>query len=1060
MQSGEAEQQETSKSFVKKEKNENEAKPVNDHVIKCYNVPGNVNEHMFLFLLQLLKDETFIIKQIVKPINEETSLYPWKIICNDKLAYFLLEKKKILIYVDYKNSNKVLIKIEKENNSNGNVWHGNDIPSKILDKNENNQDCEKGECVNNYLGVKDDKVATCFEEENFFLKSFDGCNKSWEQLRKGFPQLGEYTGLVYGIKNKNETVNERITIQGKEDNIINHYNEKKEREKYLVSKTEDVYFRPNEEKHSKMIHIGYNNDIEYCEYPVGEDIDEEWDSYTYSDGDSYTYSDGDSNSYSDGDSNSHGNEHSNNNSNGHSNNNSNGHSNSHSDVISDGGSSDNPQGEEVKGAKRMKTNSSCQECSSERRRGKKTGGKSQERSEEHNGGGGARDGKVTKDSEVAQWKNNLHENSKHKEREDYNEKVNYMSKKCERGNCSDSYLRNMEHTSKEENEVCHKKCETHGKKYNIKKDLSEKGGKNNSNVSDLKSSIELKSGDPFLQSNDVCIDKGKNEMANETNEIIENWCNDLSEEEKGMGKKGEKKRKRKDDYEKTFYAERKEDILCDILTREEYAFLQTLKRKKKHLKKQKNSRKKFPIYFIEGTLDEVIEDIREEDRKKILPSVEATIQDCEVSLHCGRSEDGTIEQKVKTERDSESAHCEGEEMDVAKKGKIEEEEKQAGKQGDKICATKGKEYDEKKEILENSGVEGKLSKYQPNIYSEKSRNETKKRDDKNGSEIVGGCKTDDTLKRWPKHLRWKEIPEDIKEKFCVVVKNKPPEWNEYDLRKFIESQYVNKKYAPIFEDIFITKNCPTIATVALKDELAKKKFLSNEKFKLPYSLRRFNYDNNSNSSNTNYYYSNRHSNFLLLQEYMVSHNLNQANCYKKQFHDRNESFMDFPGKMKNMQYEYASAASGEFSKREGIPTHEGRRDGSERRRGGDEHRRDGDERRRGGDEHRRDGDEQRRGGDEHRRDGDERRRDDGDRRRGNIERRRDDGDCRRDDIERRRDDDDRKRDDIERRRDDGDRRRDGDERRRNDSKRRTNGIERRRDGSERRDDMKRRRDGS
>ncbi|SBS92474.1 conserved Plasmodium protein, unknown function [Plasmodium ovale] len=1005
----------------KKEKNENEAKRVNDHVIKCYNVPGNVNEHMFLFLLQLLNNESFVIKQIVKPINEETSLYPWKIICNDKLAFFLLKKKKILIYVDCENSNKILIKIEKENNSNGKVWDGNDIPSKVLDKNENDRDSEKGECINNYLGVKDEKVDTCFQEETKLLKSFDGCNKSWEQFSKGYEQLGEYTGMVYGINKKNETVNERITIQGKEDKINNHYSGKEEREKYLATKTEGVYFRPNEEKHSKMIRIGNNNDIEYCEYPVGEDIDEEWDSYTYSDGDSNSYSDGDSDSYS--------------------------------DVISDGGSSDKPQGEEVKGVKRMKTNSTCQECSSEGIKGGKTGGKSQERSEEHNGGSGARNGKVTKDSEVPQWKNNLHENSKHKEMEDYNEKVNYISKKCERENCSDCYLRNMEHSSKEENEVCHKKSETHGKKYNIKKDLSEGGGKNNSNVSDLKRSIELKSGDPFFRIGDICIDKCKDEMASETNEIIENWCNDLSEEEKGMVKKGEKKRKRKDYYEKTFYAERKEDILCDILTREEYDLLETLKRKKKHLKKKKNSRKKFPIYFIEGALDEVIEDIREEDRKKILPSVEETIHDCEMSLHFGRSEDGTIDQKVKTERDSESAHCKGEEMGVTKKGKVEEEEKQAGKQGDKLRATTGKKYDEKKEILENYGVEGNLSKYQPNTSSEKSRNKTNKRDDQNGSEIVGGCKTDDTLKRWPKHLRWKEIPEDIKEKFCVVVKNKPPEWNEYDLRKFIESQYVNKKYAPIFEDIFITKNCPTIATVALKDELAKKKFLSNEKFKLPYSLRKFNYDNNSNSSKTNYYYSNRYSSFLLLQEYMISHNLNQTNYYKKQFHDKNESFMDFPGKMKNMQYEYTSGASGEFSKREGMPTHEGRRDGSERRRGGDEHRRGGDERRRNDDDRRRDDIERRR-------DANERRRNDSKRRTNGIERRRDGSERRTNDIERRRDGSERRTNGIERRRDGSERRTNGIEHRRDGSERRTNGIEHRRDGSDRRDDMKRRRDGS
>ncbi|EAA18359.1 hypothetical protein [Plasmodium yoelii yoelii] len=81
-------------------------------VIKCYNIPSNINETIFEYLCELLNDKSYKINKIIKPTNQETcSSYPWKIICNDKLASFLLKKKKIFIYDDSEKNNKIYVKI-------------------------------------------------------------------------------------------------------------------------------------------------------------------------------------------------------------------------------------------------------------------------------------------------------------------------------------------------------------------------------------------------------------------------------------------------------------------------------------------------------------------------------------------------------------------------------------------------------------------------------------------------------------------------------------------------------------------------------------------------------------------------------------------------------------------------------------------------------------------------------------------------------------------------------------------------------------------------------------
>ncbi|ETW52384.1 hypothetical protein PFUGPA_05392 [Plasmodium falciparum Palo Alto/Uganda] len=147
---------------------------------------------------------------------------------------------------------------------------------------------------------------------------------------------------------------------------------------------------------------------------------------------------------------------------------------------------------------------------------------------------------------------------------------------------------------------------------------------------------------------------------------------------------------------------------------------------------------------------------------------------------------------------------------------------------------------------------------------------------------------------WPNKLSWKEISNEIKKKLCVVIKNKPAEWNHYDLQNFLVSQFHNKNYIPTFQDIFITKSCPTIATVAFKNEEERNYFLDHQKFKLP-NLKHHHKDLNKN----NIYY-NKYSNFLVLQEYVISYNTQSNNNPKKYYQDKYEQniYKDYESRQK------------------------------------------------------------------------------------------------------------------------------------------------------------------
>ncbi|CAD2101103.1 conserved Plasmodium protein, unknown function [Plasmodium vinckei] len=149
-----------------------------DYVIKCYNIPANINETIFEYLCELLDDKSYEIKKIIKPINQETCSYPWKIICNDKLASFLLKKKKIFIYDDSEKNNKIYVKVSSnEEDKETNNVSDNDLNNSCSEK-EENENAEKNENIkedithseqNDNVEIKRNKKVILFDggdEEN------------------------------------------------------------------------------------------------------------------------------------------------------------------------------------------------------------------------------------------------------------------------------------------------------------------------------------------------------------------------------------------------------------------------------------------------------------------------------------------------------------------------------------------------------------------------------------------------------------------------------------------------------------------------------------------------------------------------------------------------------------------------------------------------------------------------------------------------------------------------------------------------------------------------------
>ncbi|VTZ68956.1 conserved Plasmodium protein, unknown function [Plasmodium chabaudi chabaudi] len=162
----------------KPKKLSNNKSNLEDYVIKCYNIPANINETIFEYLCELLNDKSYEIKKIIKPINQETCNYPWKIICNDKLASFLLKKKKIFIYDDSEKSRKIYVKIATdEEDKETNNASDNDLNNSCYEQTEN-ENTEKNKNIeediphsekNENVEIKKNKKVTIFDggdEEN------------------------------------------------------------------------------------------------------------------------------------------------------------------------------------------------------------------------------------------------------------------------------------------------------------------------------------------------------------------------------------------------------------------------------------------------------------------------------------------------------------------------------------------------------------------------------------------------------------------------------------------------------------------------------------------------------------------------------------------------------------------------------------------------------------------------------------------------------------------------------------------------------------------------------
>ncbi|CRH03737.1 conserved Plasmodium protein, unknown function [Plasmodium relictum] len=861
---------------------------LNDHLIKCYNLPSYINESIFEFFLELLNDKSFEIKKVIKPINEETNLYPWKIICNENFANFLLKKRKVLVCNDSINNNRIFIKLSYK-------------------KKNINQDL-----------FKDDETLI---EQNDILKLKD---KKPEEELLNFSNYHNETKINLNIKNEN---NQGINFQGKnEKNCEEKFHEQiKENEKiYNDEKKEGSMVQ---EKDINKIEIKKNKEtntkkngedikeIEYCEYFDDNnndeyyyyDEDEEEEESFYEDDYESFYEDDNENFYEDDNDIF----------------NFEGHTHEIKENIINNKLLEENNIKKLfdlnldisynKNEKNSLNSNICDTYIKNNYQIKNCDNNNKELN-------AITDNKINNEISISNSENLSLINKKEKDNPIIN--ISHINKKqkciinindhliSEKSYSSLNYKSNnsKKTVTQEQNDnlnnsnSCNKELSANTLEINdIKKETN-----SYTNTSDTKSGSEVKSNYSSVKFYDHSASSNKNDNScNKINEEREsnysvnkeyNINNFTNKEEKDFEKKNKNNNKKKIYIMNQFESINKENILWE-------------KFKRKKRKKKNQNVKKFFIYFYKGNIDEIIEDIREEDKSKISNNVQVKKEDSEIYLKNDNIDNKNVIEKGSylLEQEEEKEQEQEIQGDEKKREKNDLQKQRVEKEVDDQHHIVEKQEDKKNEnknnlessISNNNLLESELNNYRNNEFSHN--------------------RTID-IKTWPSNLSWKEISDEIKEKFCVVIKNKPPQWNEYELQEFLESQFSNKNFIPNFEYIFITKSFPTIATIAFKDEISKKSFLELRKFKLPLSLKNYNNDNynnynnssNYNNHNNNYNINNNNSkfsNFLIIQEYIISHNFNYS-INKKNICEKNESFFNLPLKKKNNKnYEISNEES-------------------------------------------------------------------------------------------------------------------------------------------------------
>ncbi|GAW79633.1 hypothetical protein, conserved [Plasmodium gonderi] len=841
---------------IKNEENYNtRTPPLDGHVIKCYNLPLHIREGIFYYLLDIQKNAEFEIKKVIKPVEEETNLYPWKVICNDKFAKFLLKKEKIQIYDDLKNNNRVLVRLINETELNGKTSGLNEIQQ---EENEG-KDKEKKE-------PQEQKEQKKQKEQDDSIHFGKNDSVGEEQIVEGrhltkdlfesiiIQKRDETKGSIFRFTNcrryeKDEEDISRLSgrhnihvasscqnyesIERNNKNKGNVYDDQERSRLNEIVQYNESYLNCSEEIENERNRS--DKKVHYCLYNeklVGveaeDDIENsEWD-------------------YSE--------------------------VNSERDLFRNGFDSESSFSIHGEGISKWSREKQFRHEVDETDEGDETDGGEEDTHEK------------PMSTEVSSNMN--------KKRREYQDHRNYNPGKEKR--YRESY---------ESNNVRNRWKEKYGEIIE-KKDFSSQyvENRNYSNTSDTKSGSELKSTNSSYRYDDTRVLNCDESIFSNTTMRSKNHSsnNNPSNYAKVQSEEGKNKNNRVIEERNICEKRRNRKYNCDIIQgiiNEQNEIFKKLKKLKKREKKIIGI-KKITIYFYEGNMEEIIQEIREEDvERKISLNIDPPIEEKKKFFwdnYGWRIDDDnqdvtiSISQKIKDKGGNENENKEEE-------NKMEEELMQMqqqewmGKHDQRRYNTGDETNGEKKSDRRkrNKEVRSCSSGTSGRSLERRIQKKSCSMDRRSKQECIEQKRRGSMI--WPSNLGWKEISEEIKEKLCVVIKNKPAEWSDYDLRKFIESQFSSTDRCPVFEDIFLTKSCPTIATVAFKNEILRENFLKHHKFKLPSSIKTYTNDRNYGSSNNtsgNYYYNNRYSNFLTLEEYMISRNGTQLNNQKKHLYQK------------------------------------------------------------------------------------------------------------------------------------------------------------------------------
>ena len=82
-----------------------------------------------------------------------------------------------------------------------------------------------------------------------------------------------------------------------------------------------------------------------------------------------------------------------------------------------------------------------------------------------------------------------------------------------------------------------------------------------------------------------------------------------------------------------------------------------------------------------------------------------------------------------------------------------------------------------------------------------------------------------TVTEFPSDVLIQRVPDYVKEKFCVVCRNKPDGWKARDLEDFLHDFFREKAVSLKIASIFSTISRPRMATIACRDEASRREML-------------------------------------------------------------------------------------------------------------------------------------------------------------------------------------------------------------------------------------------